>query len=986
MTSGKTKRLRLWMLAAILLLAFGLRLYRFGAESLWYDETVSVHLAAKSLPALVAHTAGDIHPPGYYLLLHTWIRLAGSSDFAVAFPSLFFGVLLVALAYWLGAQVYGARAGLLAAFLVAISPYNVWYAQEVRMYTLGAALGLVMLGAVLPLLTAPTSRDSAAGRPSSGWRLAVYTLCGALGLWTLYYFAFLLVAVNLMVLLWWLVTVSRRHGAASHGVGWGWLGRWALAQLGVLVLYVLWIPIAWRQAIQPPVPPWRGFIGLGALVTEAWSALSLGQSLAPGAYWLVLLLFVDLFGHGLFARRLSPRLRGGLQGGGALPWILAGFVLIPVFLVYLASFVTPLYHVRYVFTYSTPFYIIIAAGLAWFWQRWRPAAWLGLAIIILFSGISLYAYHSDPRNASDDHRAAASFLVEQWRPGDAILVNAGYTYPALLTYWDGDPIAWRGRLVGDGAGDWGQSAGRGPVLIQTGSVDGDLSLGWGDPASDFYAMPWPETERALERLFADFDRVWIYRVYDTVTDPEGEIRHWLEGHGTQFEDRRFTGESQLRVQGFLTGRDPRVGLDQVPGAELADGSLRLVGFTSMPQTAEVGGTLDLALVWQVDLPLDNEAILFAGLFDDEGRRWAQADERVLGTRFPVASWPQGATVRTPLRVEVPPGTPPGRYQLEVGWYRFEDAQPVWLPWTSGDRWALGDVEVVAPHDWSALPPPDPAYTLDITVGQGVRLLGFDAPLLEGHPGDTLDLDLFWQALADGPEAGLAVLQLRDDSGRVLAEAPASPAGGRAPFARLVPGQVVRDPRSFTLPAEVTPGVYNLVLGRQRPDGSWLPVRRGPLSLGDTYPLATIRILGRPVELAAPAVQHPTDADFGAGIRLLGYDLQVGAGDLQLALHWQALAPMSESFKIFVHLLAGADPAGIHAQADLYPHLPTTAWIPGEVLTDRVILELPPDLSPGSYTLLVGLYDEANGRRLPVVSAALEPLGDSLPLTHIDRGQ
>ena len=58
------------LLLAGLLLGFALRLVRLGAESLWYDETVSVVLARKSIPDLIAHTAGDIHPPGYYLLLH----------------------------------------------------------------------------------------------------------------------------------------------------------------------------------------------------------------------------------------------------------------------------------------------------------------------------------------------------------------------------------------------------------------------------------------------------------------------------------------------------------------------------------------------------------------------------------------------------------------------------------------------------------------------------------------------------------------------------------------------------------------------------------------------------------------------------------------------------------------------------------------------------------------------------------------------------
>jgi hypothetical protein len=98
-----------WALVAILLLGFALRLHRLGADSLWYDETVSVHLAAKSIPALVAHTAGDIHPPGYYLLLHVWVRLAGLSEFATAYLSLFFGLVLVALAYRLAARFFDWR-------------------------------------------------------------------------------------------------------------------------------------------------------------------------------------------------------------------------------------------------------------------------------------------------------------------------------------------------------------------------------------------------------------------------------------------------------------------------------------------------------------------------------------------------------------------------------------------------------------------------------------------------------------------------------------------------------------------------------------------------------------------------------------------------------------------------------------------------------------------------------------------------------------
>ena len=977
--TGRTKH-RFWILAAILLLAFGLRLYRLGAESLWYDETVSVYLAGKSLPALVAHTAGDIHPPGYYLLLHAWIRLAGSSDFAVAFPSLLFGVLLVALAYWLGAWAYGPSAGLLAAFLVAVSPYNIWYSQEVRMYTLGAVLGMGVLGGVAPLLAQRT-----APRPRIRRRLAVYAVCGAVGLWMLYYFAFLLVAINLMVGLWWLMT-AWRHVAWRRREGWRWLEAWGLAQAAVLLLYAPWVPVAWRQVTQPPVPAWRSFTGLGDLLLQTWSALCLGQSVQVTRVWPALLLFATLFGLGVLSKWLRPPLRGAWTGSGVPSWLLTGHVFVPVFLIYFVSFITPLYHVRYAFTYSTPFYILVGAGLAWLWSRWRLAGWLSLAAILVFSGISLYAYHSDPDYANDDHRAAARFLGERWRPGDAILVNAGYAYTALLTYWDGDPIVWHGRLVGGGSGDWAGTSTSGPVVVQTGTVDGDPSLGWGDPGSDFYAMGQAETAEALDRLFASFDRVWVYRVYDTVTDPDGYIRRWLEEHGTLFEDRGFTGESQLRVQGFLTGRDPLAGIEEPLDATLADGSLRLVGATALPLTAEVGGVLDLALAWHVASPPSGDVVLFAGLFDEVGRRWAQADERVLGSRYPAAAWPEGAMVRTPLRLDVPPGTPPGRYRLEVGWYRFADGQPVWLAWTAGDRWSLGEVEVVAPGDWSELPLPEMTYPAHVMIGPDVRLLGFNAPALEAYPGGTLELALYWQALEDGPEAGLAVLQLRDDSGQLFTEASSAPVGGAVPFVRLEAGQPVRDPRPFALPADVAPGVYNLVLGRRRADGSWLPVRRPPFPLGLTYPLATVRVLGRPVDLAPPTAQHALEARFGEGIRLVGYDLRYEPPDLALRLHWQALAPMSTRYKVFAHLVGEARGDDIVTQADVYPHLPTTAWIPGEYLSDDLVLRLPDDLPPGSYGLLVGLYDEASGHRLPVFGPAGEAFGDSLSLPQIDHGE
>ena len=127
---------------------------------------------------------------------------------------------------------------------------------------------------------------------------------------------------------------------------------------------------------------------------------------------------------------------------------------------------------------------------------------------------------------------------------------------------------------------------------------------------------------------------------------------------------------------------------------------------------------------------------------------------------------------------------------------------------------------------------------------------------------------------------------------------------------------------------------------------------------------------------------------GNGIAFLGYELvRIPASSstlpkLQLTLHWQALAPMDTGYKVFVHLLGEGGPADVRAQADVWPHLSTTGWVPGEYLSDQVALHPEAGLPEGWYTILVGLYDEDTGLRLPVLDAAGQVVGDSLVLEQV----
>jgi hypothetical protein len=92
-----------------------------------------------------------------------------------------------------------------------------------------------------------------------------------------------------------------------------------------------------------------------------------------------------------------------------------------------------------------------------------------------------------------------------------------------------------------------------------------------------------------------------------------------------------------------------------------------------------------------------------------------------------------------------------------------------------------------------------------------------------------------------------------------------------------------------------------------------------------------------------------------------------AGEVvQFDMTWQALRPLTEDWKVFVHLV---DANGqLLAQFDGQPRegaYPTSRWIPGELIKDSYPLLMPATVPPGPYRVFVGLYNEVTGARLPV---------------------
>jgi hypothetical protein len=134
-------RRQIFTVLTVLLLAAGVRLMDLGTGSVWIDEANEYWTASKDLSQLFDQSRfTNLDPPLYTYFLHFWSGL-GMSEFFLRFPSLVFSLIGVAGAIAVGYQLGGKRVGLLAGFLMAISPTDIRYAQEIAQYTL--MLGIV---------------------------------------------------------------------------------------------------------------------------------------------------------------------------------------------------------------------------------------------------------------------------------------------------------------------------------------------------------------------------------------------------------------------------------------------------------------------------------------------------------------------------------------------------------------------------------------------------------------------------------------------------------------------------------------------------------------------------------------------------------------------------------------------------------------------------------------------------------------------------
>jgi len=184
----------------------------------------------------------------------------------------------------------------------------------------------------------------------------------------------------------------------------------------------------------------------------------------------------------------------------------------------------------------------------------------------------------------------------------------------------------------------------------------------------------------------------------------------------------------------------------------------------------------------------------------------------------------------------------------------------------------------------------------------------------------------------------------------------------------------RDIAIYCWPYADSNAVWGLV-----PANRLIMVRAGSKERGDLETEARLLY----VKYTASRQQTPRQlaAPFEGGIILWDADITALAPDrLLVRLYWEAQAPITASYTVFVHVRRGEQMLG---QDDSLPGLgryPTHRWRMGDVLADEHVIALSTPCQTGDE-VWVGLYQLESQQRLPALSAAGTPLGDHVVLSN-----
>ncbi len=373
-----------WGAALVVVLTIITRFYHIAFDSLWIDEGFSVRTALLPFLEMWQRTLADTHQPLHGILLHFWIHLFGSSEFAVRSLSAILNIFTLLLIVPLGKRLLNNRVTLYTLFIFLLSPFQVYYAQEARSYSLLEFLSILSVLLYLKL------------RKNQKQSLIALVIVNVLLIHTHVYGWLILLLENA-----WFLYLHRERKTPFAS------SAWLAAQIVTVLLFLPYffrfkeIVLSVQHSFWIKRP---GFLHLaGAFVQFSGAPFVLA--------FISVMAFVALW-------RMLPNPPSGQHRESI------GFLFLWIFMVVavpflLSQILRPIFMPRYAIAAAVPFYFLIAFAITQFPGRLQIFAISGLLLLSLFF---LHRYYRE--TTREPWRLVLQDLREHAAPGDVILLPA----------------------------------------------------------------------------------------------------------------------------------------------------------------------------------------------------------------------------------------------------------------------------------------------------------------------------------------------------------------------------------------------------------------------------------------------------------------------------------------------------------------------------------------------------------------------------------
>ena len=412
----KLNKTVLILLAVILLAALFLRVYRLDHQSLWSDEIGSVN---QSRPGVLEIFSVNLNPgnttylaatpPLQYSITHFFL-LIKDSDFMARLPSAIFGVLSILMIFFIGREFYGNRAGVVSAFLMAISIYHIMYSQEARPYSMMIFFSLSSFYCLWKAMKTENNEH---------WYWIGLTVFTVFNLYNHFFAVFALLA-NIFIFCYLLhkTKFDRKRKA----------GLFILCMLIAFLIYLpLFRNIAYLdESLVSDVMPVEFNLGYYGNLLSRYGA---GNGIAFLVYNLA-------FIAGLLSFRKKLDENVSLLMLLAVPFFVLSFIKLNHF-----------FHIRYVIFTFPAYLLFVSRGIdriAEFaesrlkWPENKKLAITLLIVVLVFGGLAvvpLYYYYNLPSRLAD-WKGAANFVNENFGDDAAIIVESAYAGEIFQYYLD----------------------------------------------------------------------------------------------------------------------------------------------------------------------------------------------------------------------------------------------------------------------------------------------------------------------------------------------------------------------------------------------------------------------------------------------------------------------------------------------------------------------------------------------------------------------